>query len=292
MGILEELSFKQQKFCEEYLLSFNAYRAAISAGYSENTARKGDLLHVSRIQAYLKAAMGRSAARAELTHDMLLRELMKIAFCNMGNYYDDRGDPKRMHKLTDDEKAAISYYQRADMCREDGYIYGELVKIKLHNKMAALDRLCKHTGFYKANWKPLAEVDRSETAEDIAFEAECGKTECESILGEEVREELLGQMGFLSPESGVKSLESVGNLDAGADAGSPAEDPAETVSNMFGAEDTPLRPSHPDPDSYRGYREGNCLGLNEKGSNENILTFSPLVGNTSLRRTKQSLNYA
>src|SRR5476651_2918224 len=126
MGILEPLSFKQQKFCEEYLLSFNAYRAALAAGYSDNTASKGDLLHVPKIQAYLKAAMGRSAARAELTHDMLLRELMKIAFCNMGNYYDDRGDPKRMHELTDEEKAAISYYQRADMCKTDGHIYGEL----------------------------------------------------------------------------------------------------------------------------------------------------------------------
>ena len=79
MAILEPLSYKQQKFCEEYLLSFNAYRAAISAGYTENTARKGDLLHVPKIQAYLKDAMSRSAERAELTHDMLLRELMKIA---------------------------------------------------------------------------------------------------------------------------------------------------------------------------------------------------------------------
>src|SRR5476651_764668 len=125
MAILEELSFKQQKFCEEYLLSFNAYRAAIDAGYSENTARKGDLLHVDKIQAYLKAAMGRSAARAELTHDMILRELMKIAFSNMGNYYDDLGLPKRMHQLTDDDKAAVSYYQRADMCYRDGHIFGE-----------------------------------------------------------------------------------------------------------------------------------------------------------------------
>ena len=194
MAILEELSFKQQKFCEEYLLSFNAYRAALAAGYSENTALKGDLLHVPKIQAYLKAAMSRSAARAELTHDMLLRELMKIAFCNMGNYYDDYGLPKKMHQLTDEEKAAVSYYQRADMCYQDGHIFGELVKIKLHNKMAALDRLCKHTGFYKANWKPLPEVDRTETAEDIAFEAEHGQTRPSAAFTQEVSDELYAQL--------------------------------------------------------------------------------------------------
>ncbi len=194
MAILQELSFKQQKFCEGYLLSFNAYRAALDAGYTENTAAKGSLLHVPKIQAYLKAAMNRSAARAELTHDMLLRELMKIAFCNMGNYYDDYGLPKKMHQLTDEEKAAVSYYQRADMCHEDGYIYGELVKIKLHNKMQALDKLCKHTGFYKAKWEPLPEVDRSDTPEDIAFEAEDSKVPHVSGYTEEVCEEIMADL--------------------------------------------------------------------------------------------------
>jgi len=175
-------------------LSFNAYRAAVDAGYTENTAAKGSLLHVPKIQAYLKAAMNRSAARAELTHDMLLRELMKIAFCNMGNYYDDYGLPKKMHQLTDEEKAAVSYYQRADMCHEDGYIYGELVKIKLHNKMQALDKLCKHTGFYKAKWEPLPEVDRSDTPEDIAFEAEDSKVPHVSGYTEEVCEEIMADL--------------------------------------------------------------------------------------------------
>jgi phage terminase small subunit len=193
MAILEPLSYKQQKFCEDYLLSFNAYRAALSAGYTDNTARKGDLLHVPKIQAYLKEAMKRSAARAELTHDMLLRELMKVAFCNMGNYYDDRGNPKRMHQLTDDEKSAISYFQLADVTEDDGHIRGEMFKIKLHNKMAAIDKLCKHTGFYKAKWEPAAVADMRETAEDIAFEAECAKTPPECYT-EEVQEELFTQM--------------------------------------------------------------------------------------------------
>jgi phage terminase small subunit len=193
MAILEPLSYKQQKFCEEYLLSFNAYRAALSAGYTDNTARKGDLLHVPKIQAYLKEAMKRSAARAELTHDMLLRELMKVAFCNMSNYYDDRGNPKRMHQLTDDEKSAISYFQLANVTEDDGHIRGEMFKIKLHNKMAAIDKLCKHTGFYKAKWEPAAIADMRETAEDIAFEEECAKTPSECFT-EEVQEELFEQM--------------------------------------------------------------------------------------------------
>ena len=272
MAILEELSFKQQKFCEEYLLSFNAYRAAVAAGYSENTALKGDLLHVPKIQAYLKAAMSRSAARAELTHDMLLRELMKIAFCNMGNYYDDYGLPKKMHQLTDEEKAAVSYYQRADMCYQDGHIFGELVKIKLHNKMAALDRLCKHTGFYKANWKPLPEVDRTETAEDIAFEAEHGQTRPSAAFTQEVSDELYAQLlerdGDKMRAAGWYMGETVvEKSDAGSqmlDVGGQSSDD-DGVFSVVG-----------DPDSYRDTNNG--VGDVEDGSPECEVGSSCLSG--------------
>ena len=36
---MQELTIKQQRFVEEYVIDFNASRAAISAGYSEKTAR-------------------------------------------------------------------------------------------------------------------------------------------------------------------------------------------------------------------------------------------------------------
>ena len=305
MAILEELSFKQQKFCEEYLLSFNAYRAALAAGYSENTALKGDLLHVPKIQAYLKAAMSRSAARAELTHDMLLRELMKIAFCNMGNYYDDYGLPKKMHQLTDEEKAAVSYYQRADMCYQDGHIFGELVKIKLHNKMAALDRLCKHTGFYKANWQPLPEVDRTETAEDIAFEAEHGQTRPSAAFCKEVQDELWEQtMETLGPKMEAAGWYMGPTVVEKSDDGSQMSDVGGQSSDDDGVFSVVG-----DPDSYRDTNNG--VGDVEDGSPEsdtseagmdsglpmgadiptnreisgenieNIPTFSPLDGLTS-----------
>jgi len=35
MNNFEELTLQQQRFCDEYLVSFNAFRAAICAGYSE-----------------------------------------------------------------------------------------------------------------------------------------------------------------------------------------------------------------------------------------------------------------
>src|SRR4051812_23972453 len=106
MNNSENLTFQQQRFCDEYLVSFNAYTSAVCAGYSMNTARKAELLHLPKIQAYLKAGMAKNAERLQVSHDMILRELAKVAFSNMGNYYDDNATLKPMCLLTTEEKAA------------------------------------------------------------------------------------------------------------------------------------------------------------------------------------------
>ncbi len=148
-----KLTLQQQRFCDEYLIHFNAFKAAANAGYSENTARKGELLHLPKIQLYLKDQMRRTQSRLEITHDMILTELAKIAFSNMGNYFDEYAVLKPMHKLSADEKAAISQYQVLDATDEYGHRVGELSKIKLHNKMAALDKIARHLGFYEVGRK-------------------------------------------------------------------------------------------------------------------------------------------
>src|SRR5476651_655277 len=142
------LTHQQQRFCDEYLSHFNAFKAAVNSGYSENTSRKGALLHVPKIQQYLKEAMNRRSQRLEITHDMILRELSKIAFSNMGNYYDEYGCLKRMNELTVEEKAAISYYDIVEIQDAEGYRVGTQSRIKLHNKMSALDKIARHVGFY------------------------------------------------------------------------------------------------------------------------------------------------
>jgi len=150
------LSHQQQRFCDEYLVHFNAFKAAVNAGYSENTARKGELLHLPKVQYYLQDAMRKTQSRLQITHDMILSELAKIAFSNMGNYYDEYAVLKPMNQLTNDEKAAISQYQIMDAMDDHGQRIGELSKIKLHNKMAALDRIARHLGFYGVVEKKVA----------------------------------------------------------------------------------------------------------------------------------------
>lgn len=160
------LSDQQVCFCDEYLVNFNAFRSAISAGYSENTARKGELLHMPKIQEYLRLKMQHRSERIEISHDMILRELAKVAFSSMGNYYDERGQMKPMCELTETEKAAISHYQILDAVDGEGDRIGTLSKITLHNKMSALDKIARHLGFYGVGKKSgEQEAKKEETQE-------------------------------------------------------------------------------------------------------------------------------
>ncbi|RKR82180.1 terminase small subunit [Mucilaginibacter gracilis] len=171
----DALTLQQQRFCDEYLVTFNAFRSAMLAGYSENTARKGELLHLPKVQDYLKAAMDKTKQRLQITHDMVLRELAKIAFANMGNFYDDQGVLKPMYELSDDDKAAISQYQILDAVDDYGYQVGKLSKIKLHNKLSALDKIARHLNFYGVK----GSEDRGRKAEDGSLKVEDGNLRVE-----------------------------------------------------------------------------------------------------------------
>ncbi|OCX50677.1 hypothetical protein BEL04_23210, partial [Mucilaginibacter sp. PPCGB 2223] len=175
-----KLTHQQQRFCDEYLTHFNAFKAAINSGYSENTSRKGALLHVPKIQHYLKEAMNRRSRRLEITHDMILRELSKIAFSNMGNYYDEYACLKRMNELTVDEKAAIASYDITEIQDGEGYRVGMQSKIKLHNKMSALDKIARHLGFYGVSGVgkyQVASIKYQEEDSPMYESPEVGKTE-------------------------------------------------------------------------------------------------------------------
>ncbi|RKR81574.1 terminase small subunit [Mucilaginibacter gracilis] len=205
----ETLTLQQQRFCDEYLVSFNAFRSAMLAGYSENTARKGELLHLPKVQDYLKAAMDKTKQRLQITHDMILRELAKIAFANMGNFYDDQGVLKPMYELSDDDKAAISQYQILDAVDDYGYQVGKLSKIKLHNKLSALDKIARHLNFYSVK----AAEDGGRKAEDGGQKAEDGvrKNGCGSLIAEDGGR--MAEVESLMTEDGVRKVEA-GSLTA------------------------------------------------------------------------------
>ena len=71
------LTKKQEMFCKEYIIDFNATRAAVASGYSVKTANRigsENLLKLD-IQQYIQQLMQNREKRTEITSDSVLRDI-------------------------------------------------------------------------------------------------------------------------------------------------------------------------------------------------------------------------
>ncbi len=78
---MANLTPKQQRFVEEYLIDLNATQAAIRAGYSEKTAQEQSsrLLSNVMVQEAVQKAKNKLSERTELTVEMVVQGLLNEA---------------------------------------------------------------------------------------------------------------------------------------------------------------------------------------------------------------------
>lgn len=78
---MAELTDKQQRFVDEYLVDFNATQAAIRSGYSEKTARAIGAENLTKpdIAKAIQSAMLQKKQRTELDADFVIKSLMAEA---------------------------------------------------------------------------------------------------------------------------------------------------------------------------------------------------------------------
>lgn len=74
------LSYKEERFCLEYICDYNQTKAAIRAGYAEKSAAKTGcrLMKDPRIQARIRQLQKEQAERLMLTSDHVLLELWDV----------------------------------------------------------------------------------------------------------------------------------------------------------------------------------------------------------------------
>lgn len=137
------LNDKQRLFCKEYLVDLNATQAAIRAGYSTESARQIATENLSKpsIQEEVQRLMEKRSQRTNITADRVLKELARIAFSDPKNVMAWNGETmvvKDSEQLSDDDAACVSEVS-STTTKEGGSI-----KLKMHDKIAALDKLGKH----------------------------------------------------------------------------------------------------------------------------------------------------
>lgn len=76
----EQLTPKQQRFCEEYLIDLNATQAAIRAGYSAKTANEqgARLLANVSVQAFIDEGKKQRSAKTGITAERVLTGIMGV----------------------------------------------------------------------------------------------------------------------------------------------------------------------------------------------------------------------
>lgn len=144
---------KQKRFCNEYLKDLNGTQAAIRAGYSKKTANEQStrLLAKVHIQKYLQAKEKKIEEKIDVTVEKIIREYSRIAFFDPRKLFNDDDNLKQMTELGDEDAAVIggldveNLYEGRGKDREN---VGTLKKVKLVDKIRALDSLAKIKGLF------------------------------------------------------------------------------------------------------------------------------------------------
>lgn len=89
-GDFVALTAKQQAFVAEYLIDFNATKAAERAGYSKKTADKQgtQLLAKPSISESIRDAIEARQRRTEITQDKVIKEIARYAFNDASDAVD------------------------------------------------------------------------------------------------------------------------------------------------------------------------------------------------------------
>lgn len=147
----------QKRFCDEYLVDLNAtraYKVAYPKCKKDETANAASsrMLRNVKVQEYISEKQKEIEKRTEVTQDMVIKELAKIAFLDIRKLYTENGQLKNVADIDSDTAGAISSLETLEEYEgygDDREKIGDTQKVKLLDKTKALELLGKHLGMFK-----------------------------------------------------------------------------------------------------------------------------------------------
>lgn len=139
---MANLTPKQQRFVEEYLIDLNATQAAIRAGYSEKTAKSIGQENLTKpdIQKAIEEAQSKRAEQTQIDAAYVLKRLIEIDQMDVLDIMDDNGNVKPIKDWPKTWRQYISNIETISLEDEAGW----LKKIKWPDKVKNLELLGKH----------------------------------------------------------------------------------------------------------------------------------------------------
>lgn len=145
---MAKLTDRQKQFCDEYLIDLNVTQAAIRAGYTPQYADKRAyaLLDNAEIKEYIDKRMLERQKRTEITQDIVLEELKRIALAKPTDFFEveDMGQYMKVNiiptkDIPDDKVGAIASIKQG----------ANGIEVKLHDRLKALELIGRHLGMFK-----------------------------------------------------------------------------------------------------------------------------------------------
>jgi phage terminase small subunit len=149
-----ELTEKEERFCIEYAANDNAVKSFryIWPNYSYNAAcvESSRLLSKSYVKSRVSTLQAERRERLTPTADKVLAELMKLAFYDPRNFFDDDGKLRPLSELDPEHAAVIGGIETFHKIMGEGHDGVAITtKIKLPDKKAALELLGKNLKLWK-----------------------------------------------------------------------------------------------------------------------------------------------
>lgn len=146
----KKLTDKQERFCEEYIKDFNGIRAYERAGYKVDSiatanAESSKLLKKPHIQAYLTKLRNDLRMSDRIQIDRIIGELEVVGFSDITQFVKLEEDGLKLREfseLPENITRAISKISYSVIKGKHS------IRIELHDKLAALDKLGLYNGMY------------------------------------------------------------------------------------------------------------------------------------------------
>jgi phage terminase small subunit len=140
-----QLTARERRFVEEFLIDFNGTQAAIRAGYSKRSAtpQASRLLSRGAVAEALRRHLDTLTRTAGVTSERVIGELAHVAFGDIRKLYDpETGKLRPVHQLEAEVAAQISGVDQEEIYAGKAHV-GHVRKVRRHDKVKALELLCR-----------------------------------------------------------------------------------------------------------------------------------------------------
>lgn len=167
---------RHEAFVAEYIKHFDAQKAYEDCGCYKAKGRAAQanasrLIANDSVISLINEAIAARNARTHVDQDRVVLELARVAFSDkrrISRWSDSEYMLFASDELDDDDAAAIAEitFETTIFEGENGTTTRIKKRIKTHDKLAALDKLARHTGLYAADNKRIIEFGVAEVPDD------------------------------------------------------------------------------------------------------------------------------